>query len=171
LQLGDRNFCLILGDASHVVTESLVNRFGFKHATVVDNDPLVLDDYKIEKEDKRFEKVKSDFSFYNFPINKFEFVYGKSIAFVSKENIKRFLHDLNLSLKENGLFVSVFAMEGDSFRKVFYTKDELERLFSETGFTILDMQEAEGETKGLLMPGQIHTVCISAIKKETLKSY
>ena len=143
LSVEERKSALVLGDASHVVASTLVNEMKFRQATVIDADPLVLDDYLMPTNDQRYTKVLSTFSDYNPPEDSFDFIYGKSIAFVPRKDIENFLLRLRNSLKQSGLFCAVFTGEADSWRPYPYTREELEDLFVKTGFLLINYQDRE----------------------------
>jgi hypothetical protein len=162
--LEKRDNALVLGDASQLVTESLVKKHGFKHATVVDGDPLVLDEYKLKNDDEHFTKIKSNFSDYIPPENTFNFIYGKSIAFTPKEDLSNLLNNLYSSLASEGFFIAVCGAEGDTFRKEHYTKEELDELYKKAGFKVLFIKESSKEVTGLTEPGLVHDIKIAAKK-------
>lgn len=162
-----RENCLVLGDASHVVTKGLVEKKFFEHAVVVDSDPLVLDDYLFGKDDGRFTKIMSDFMDYIPPEDTFNFVYGKSVAFIPKEKISEFLSRIYKCLKKQGIFCSVLVGEKDTFRQVHYTKKEIEDLYKESNLHILDLEERPARKNiGLTSPGVVHEFVVVAKKGE-----
>jgi hypothetical protein len=169
LSVDERNNALVLGDASHVVTSTLVNSMKFEHATVIDGDPLVLDDYLMPENDKRYTKVHSIFSDYMPPEDSFDFIYGKSIAFTPRQDIETVLRRLRNSLKKSGLFCAVFTGEGDSWRPYPYTREELEDLFVKTGFLLINYQDRERKSNNLVgdSVGTAHELLILARRGDT----
>jgi hypothetical protein len=163
LPMEKRKNCLVLGDASHIVTSSLVLDEGFEHATVVDGDPLVLDDFMMDSSDTRFTKIQSAFKDYS-PAEQFDFIYGKSVAFIRKDEIVDFLKRIHESLTDEGVFVAVYAANGDSFRPIWYIKEGLENRYKEAGFTIKEIIENDNENPGLLNQGRVHNFVVVAGK-------
>lgn len=161
-EIGSDN-CLILGDAAQVVTSSLVEDRGFKHAVIVDNSPMLFDEYKIKKDDSRYERYKMDFHDYHAPKESFNLIYGKSIGFVRKDSIGGMLQELHGALLPNGVLVAVYGAEGDIFRPETYSKEELELIYQNAGFSKLFF--ASHQNPGLLEKNdKAHTIRVIAYK-------
>ena len=164
----ERGNALVLGDASHVATSTLVNELKFERATTIDGDPLVLDDYLMPVGDERYTKVLSTFSEYTPPKDSFDFIYGKSIAFVPRGDIEVFLKRLRESLKQSGLLCAVFTGEGDTWRPYAYTREELEGLLVKSGFLLIDYTTKKVTTPALLGgTGTAHELFVLARRDDT----
>lgn len=159
-----RDDCLILGDASHVVTNGLVEKRFFAHATVVDSDPLVLDEYLLPNDDARFTKILSDFLDYTPKEDAFNFVYGKSVAFIPKDRMGEFLSRIHACLKKRGVLCAILAGEKDTFRPVHYSREEIEELFKKNKFLVRSIEEAERKSVGLINSGYVHEFIMVAVK-------
>ena len=164
---GPRNHTLVLGDASLIQANYLLTEGGFGLVTDVDSSPTLLDEEVVAPENrKKLKKCLVTFSDFDYPKQEYDFIYGKSIAFTPKKNVGEVLLKIANSLKSHGVFVSVWAMEGDSFRKEFYTKEELQALYIDNGFNILTLEEESKTTKGLVTPGKVHILMIIANKNQ-----
>lgn len=129
---GERDNALILGDASLVQSNFLLNEEGFEKVTNVDSSPSLMDDDIIKISDQRLERVLKQFDTYEPPANTFNLIYGKSIAFNSKETTNEVLQKLAISLKEDGVFYAIWGMDGDSYREgISYSEEELRNLYSD----------------------------------------
>jgi len=163
---GQKNAALILGDASLVQSKYLLDTAGFARVVDVDSSPTLLDDDIISLDDTRLTRVLLPFDQYEFPVNTFDFVYGKSIAFNPKETIKTVLKNIFDSLNNGGIYAGEYAAEGDSFRNVFYTEEELNQLHMEAGFKIIAIIHPPSiETEGLVRPGTAHTIRVFTKKQ------
>ena len=160
----DRNSSLILGDACMINSKYLLDN-GFNSVVDVDSSPLLLDDEIVPVNDTRLNRVVLKFSEYEPADSRFDFIYGKSIAFNSKDTTPDLLYKLSNSLTENGVFSAVWAAEGDTFRSVFYTKEELEKLYNDAGLEIIKIIDTGiKENKGLIKKGDVHEIIIFAKK-------
>ncbi|MBP9782712.1 MAG: hypothetical protein KBC50_03215 [Candidatus Pacebacteria bacterium] len=102
------------------------------------------------------------------PKDSFDFIYGKSIAFVPRGDIEVFLQRLRESLKQNGLLCAVFSGEGDTWRPYAYSREELEELFVKSGFLLTNykaIQEARDALDGKV--GTAHELLILARRDDT----
>ncbi|MGA3193232.1 MAG: hypothetical protein ABSD73_12160 [Candidatus Bathyarchaeia archaeon] len=164
---GHRNNALILGDASLVQSKYLIEVEKFSRVVDVDISPALLDDGPVGRNDQRLERVVKPFDEFLPPTDTFDFIYGKSIAFNPKKTVRTLLDGLNHSLKSDGIFCAVWAAEGDSFRNVQYTEEELRRLYSNSGLEIIDLDcQPAVPNRGLLRPGISHTINVIAKKTE-----
>lgn len=148
---GERENALILGDASLVQADFLLEQHNFAHVVDVDSSPTLLDDVIVKRDDTRLERVVSTFDEYDFSEKEFDLVYGKSIAFNPKETVEALLKNITSTLTEKGIFYAVWAGEKDSYRHgIFYTLDEIQDLYSEVGLEIMEMNESSNPVPGLL---------------------
>lgn len=163
---GSRNHALTLGDASLVQANYLLTKAGFNMVTDVDSSPTLLDEEVISPNDRaKLKKVLSTFTDFEYPESEYDFIYGKSIAFTPKQEAAHVLKNISKSLKPGGIFSAVWAMDGDSFRKEFYTKQELESLYEETSLDIITFEEESRMTEGLVTPGKVHAALLIAKKR------
>jgi SAM-dependent methyltransferase len=164
---GERKNALVLGDASLVQSLLLLEKQKFEHIVDVDSSPSLMDDDIISINDPRLERVLSDFDKYDLPVDSFDLVYGKSIAFNPKETTPLLLEKISQSLKESGLFYATWAGEGDSFREgIYYSFDELKRMYENSNLAIFEKQIKDIPMEGLLGgKGRAHTIKIAARKK------
>jgi len=158
----EKDSALILGDASLIQTKYLIEEAGFKQVIDVDSSPSILDNGILtDNQDGFVTRIISTFEEYNPPINSFDFVYGKSIAFVKKSDLEKVLNQICLSLKQNGIFSAVWGLSGDSFRPKL-DQQTLERIYNNAGFEIIKKDFEQAEKRGLITMGTVHTIHIIA---------
>ena len=164
---GKRENALILGDASLVQSNYLLEEQNFGHVVDVDSSPTLLDDVIVKKDDPRLERVLKTFDEYDPSSEKFDLIYGKSIAFNPKATIGKLLENLSNALNDGGIFYAVFAGDGDIYRHgIFYSQKEIEELYAITNLEILEIEEIKEHVSGLLgRPGQAHRFEVLAKKK------
>ncbi len=162
---GERNNALILGDASLVQAEYLIEKERFGHVVDVDLSPTLLDDEIVRKDDSRLERIVLPFDQYDPSTEKFDLIYGKSIAFNPKETIQEVLKRLSEALSDEGMIFAIWAGEGDSFRKgIAYSSEEIKNLYDQSDLEILKMKEFNRSDAGLIRPGTVHEFKVLARK-------
>ena len=164
---GKRDNALILGDASLVQAEYLLEKKNFIHIIDVDVSPTLLDDEIIQKDDTRLERIVLPFDQYDPSGEKFDLIYGKSIAFNPKETIQKVLQGLSESLNEEGIFFATWGAEGDSYRHgIFYSLEEINNLYSNANLEIIENRETDKPVRGLLgHPARAHRFDVLAKKR------
>lgn len=165
-RLPEKNSFLILGDACKKTSYDFLHSEGFKHGVNVDQSELIHDNEVLRNDDQRIQLICDTFEDADLPPEKFDFIYGKSIAFVSKEDMPLLFAKLFDHLQDHGSFVGVFGMENDSIRKIWWTMEEIRNLAKSTGFNIVNVVEYNKEGESLLQkPSQFHT-CIFLARKQ-----
>lgn len=158
---------LVLGDASLIQCRYLLEISHFNHVTDVDLSPTLLDDGVLSQlTESKITRTVSRFDTYDFPLQAFDFIYGKSIAFNPKETLGTLLSKISDSLTDHGIFCAVYGLESDSFRPKQYTREEILNLYNKNKLEILEA-EVEGPVPipGLINPGTRHQITIVARKK------
>ncbi len=131
---------LILGDACQVNSKYLGETAGFKHIDNVDISPMVLDKfYPSEK----VTPYKTTFGMFEYPEDKYDFVYGKSITFSKREAMLDILKGIVSSLHVGGIFSATFYLKGTEYLPKFglFEKEEIETLLAQTGLTYIESNE------------------------------
>lgn len=164
---GDHKNALILGDASLVQSRFFLEEEKFEHVVNVDSSPSIMDNEIVSIQDQRLERFQKEFDEYDFDQKKFDFVYGKSIAFNPKETVEDLLKNIAASLNEKGMFYALYGGEGDSYRDgISYTWDEIQKLYNDNHLQIVDYKEVDREVEGILnRQGRQHEFRVTAIKK------
>lgn len=133
---------LILGDACQINSKYLGETAGFKHIDNVDISPMVLDKfYPSEK----ITPYKTTFGMFEYPEDKHDFVYGKSITFSKREAMPHILKGIANSLHIGGIFSATFYLQGSEYLAKFglFEKEEIETLLAQTGLTYIESNEIE----------------------------
>lgn len=154
---------LILGDACKVNSKYLIEQAGFKNVDNVDASPLINDDYYASEKLHNYEML---FGAFDFPENKYDFIYGKSITFLLPKLLEKTILKIENSLKKDGIFASVwFLPKSTMVSNDNWEKDVIENVFKKTNLTIISIIENCIATKNLGgKEGISHTLTIVARK-------
>jgi hypothetical protein len=154
---------LILGDACKVNSKYLIEQEDFKSVDNVDASPLINDDYyKSEK----LHNHQMLFGAFDFPENKYDFIYGKSITFLLPKLLEKTILKIENSLKKDGIFTSLWLLpENTTISNNNWEKDVIENVFKKTNLTIVSTVENCVAAKNLGgKEGISHTLTIVARK-------
>ena len=158
-----REEALVLGDACKINSKYLIESAGFKHVSVVDYNPLLIDNEILSNEDPRFSSYLMTFDECDFEAHKFDYIHGKSIGFNPRETVSDLLNKIAHWLKPDGIFSAEWALIDDAFRPVIYTYNELIDLYRQVGFEIIDCSEhGPHYIDRASRPGVCHTQLIIA---------
>jgi hypothetical protein len=143
----NKDSALILGDACKVNSKYLIEESGFQSVDNVDSSPLINDDYYVSEKLHNYEVL---FGSFEFPENKYDFIYGKSITFLKKELLEKMLLKIEKSLKTGGVFVSTWLLSKNTtvpFGK--WEEGEIEKVLVNINLTTLLKKEILQEGKNL----------------------
>ena len=139
---------------------------GFK-VTCLDKDKEVID--FIKKEYPKINALNKDILEFDFNENEYDLIIARAILhFFILENINVIMNRIIKSLKKNGLFYFIVTSVNDSnYGKIknrhFFSKEELERIFSKN--MILEMEEKELEDDHPPIGKHIHKVIKGLVRK------
>ncbi len=146
-EVANKNSALILGDACKVNSKYLIEESGFQSVDNVDQSPLINDDYYVSEKLHNHQVLFGD---YDFPENKYDFIYGKSITFLHKEILEKTLLKIEKSLKQDGIFTSIWLLPKNTMVSIGkWEKEKIEKALGNLQLTILSQQEILQEGKNL----------------------
>lgn len=146
-QVTRKESALILGDACKVNSRYLIEESGFQSVDNVDASPLINDDYYVSEKLHNHEMV---FGGFHFPESKYDFIYGKSISFLHKEILEKTLLKIEKSLKQDGIFTSIWLLPKNTMVSIGkWEKERIEKALENLQLTILSQQEILQEGKNL----------------------
>ncbi len=164
---GERNRALILGDASLVQAKHLSEVEHFPEVVVVDASPTLMD-AGAGIDDNKITRVMSNFDRYDLPQSSFDFIYGKSIGFNPKRTVPPLLKKIHAGLRDEGVFVAVWAGHQDTYRPVHYTDDEVRILYARAQLEIIYLEIGEPvQNSGLITAGTTHSITVFARRIRT----
>ena len=135
----DKDSALILGDACKVNSKFLIEQAGFQSVDNVDQSPLINDDYYISDKLHNHQVLFGDF---DFPENKYDFIYGKSISFLKPKILEKILIKIKESLKPGGIFTSIWLLPKTTVASHgIWEKETIEKALEKTNFSTVSQKE------------------------------
>lgn len=145
----NRDNALILGDACKVNSKFLIEHARFNHVDNIDQSSLVVDDYYNSSQLSNFQTF---FGSFNYPKNKYDLVYGKSITFTKKEVLPKVLKNIEDSLQSGGFFLSSWNLENTALHAVYlgiWNKDLLIQELKKLDLEIIKLDEIQRSCNSL----------------------